>query len=158
VAAGVINSVTLLTELKLYLNDVDGDLITDAQYEEFIFAHFVSGDEQDFTFDKASTGIYVHRAGGLMLYAADFTPEDDNVYTLNPSGSIKVTTGTHSTTQITVTGVRVDWDELRVSCLEFLATHRAREVAQALGDGNYDPGIVRTALLEQAAVIRGVTS
>lgn len=160
-AAGTVNVVTLLTELKLYLNDVDGNLITDAQYEEFIFDNFISGDEQDFIFDKAITGIYTYRAGGLALFtvgSTPFAPEDDIVYTLNPRGSIKVTTGTATATQITVTGVRVDWDELRVDCLMFLATHRSMEVAQALGDGNYDPGIVRTALIEQAEVIRGVTS
>lgn len=156
--AGVINSVTLLTELKLYLNDTDGELMSDAEYNRFIFDHFISGDEQNFTFDKATTGIYVYRAGGLTLYAADFTAEDDVTYTLNPRGSIQVTSGTATATQITVTGVAVDWDELRVSCLEFLATHRAKEVAQSLGDGSYDPGIVRTALLEQAEVIRGVYS
>ena len=160
-ADGVINSVTLLNELKLHLNDksaADAGFITDAEYERFIFNNFVSGDEQDFVFDKASTGIYVHRAGGLVLYAADFTAEDDVTYTLNPRGSIKVTAGTATVTQITVTGVRVDWDELLVEVLLFLANHRSREVAQALGDGNYDPGIVRTALIEQAEVIRGVTS
>ena len=169
--AAVYTNVSTVTHVKLLLNDTatddDKSFLTPAQYRDFIMKH-IAAEEQDWIFRLVTANYYRYTpAGSLFLFnpfgSSDttesiFTGEDDCEYTINPTGFIEVTTGTHSEDTITVTAARVDLAELMVDFCMFIAQHRAQEVSQAMGEGSYTPEEVYQKLISMAEIYRGVVA
>ena len=80
-----------------------------------------------------------------------------NEYTVYARGAIEVTEGKHSTDTIAVTGARVNFPNVMVQILHWLATHRCQEVAQNSLSGSTDPSRVKDELLQMAEYWQGVT-
>lgn len=92
------------------------------------------------------------------LHDLDFTGQNDVVYTVNCSGSIIVTSGTHSgSANIAVTGLPVDFSYIMTDILKQLAVHRVEEIAVKMGNGGeINPTTVYDQLIDAAARWQGV--
>jgi len=167
----VYNNVSTVTHVKLLLNDMataDAEsFLTAAQYRDFVMKH-IGAVEKDWVLRLVTANYYRYvPAGELFLFnpygssdttVSIFTGEDDLVYTVNPTGFIQVTTGTHSADTITVTAARVDLGELMVELCMYIAQHRAQEVSMVMGDGSYTPEEVYRKLITMAETWRGVVA
>jgi len=152
-AAAAITVVTLIDELKVVLGDTDGQFFTEAEYTRRILEHIIK--EQTFVFQKVATNYFSYQGGELWLWDPDFTGEDDLEYTLNACGSIVVTTGTDSRTQIQVMGARVDFREVVYNLLMYLATNKADMLSQSGGYGSISPEEAYAKLVKMAQYWRG---
>jgi len=153
--------VTVLDEVRLALDWKGTDkIMTDAEINRFIFEHILA-EETTWIFQKVTTGLYkcYHAyTYGLMLYNPTFTGEDNNVYLVNARGSIVVTTGTHTTDNITVTGARVDFPLVMVDVLHWLATHRCKEISASSGGGSVSSASVAREIRDMIEYWQGVTA
>jgi len=159
-AAATYTYVTVLDEIRLALDWKGTDkIMSDAEINRFIFEHIMA-EESTWVFQKVTTGLYKNYHGysyGLMLYNPTFTGEDDCVYLVNARGSISVTTGTHSTETINVTGARVDFPTVMVDILHWLATHRCKEISESVGGGSVSSTSVAREIRDMIEYWQGVT-
>jgi hypothetical protein len=163
-AAATYSVESLLDNVKLAVNDVDGNWITDAQYNSFIISNIVQT-TGTITFEKRGVGYYLAQnySGNpnILLFDNDTTPftgEDDNAYAVDAKGTIMVTTGTHSTDSIGVAASVVDFAALMYELLMWLAGHRSMQIAQTFGGDSFTPGDVAAQLTLQASHYLGIRS
>ena len=163
-AAAVYNVESLLDNVKLALNDIDGNWITDAQYNAFIMCQ-IAQSASTITFEKKAVGYYVADGYGGNPYAllfdsdtAPFTGETDVEYDVDAKGTIHVTSGTHSTDTIDVSAAVVDFAALMYEILLWLANHRAMQIAQTFGGDSITPGDVHDNIMSMASHYAGIRS
>lgn len=168
-AGAVYTYTTVLDEVRLSLGWKGTDkVLTDAEIERSIYSH-IPNLSQAWNFSVKLTGkLYTSDNKypyGLMLLGTGgagavggptFTGEDDKVYVSNAKGSIRVTTGTHSTTSITVEGARVEYPALMVEILHFLATNRCQEISVSVGYEGISSAQIHSQLLEMADYWTGI--
>ena len=141
-AAGTITTVTIIDHLKLYLNQVGGDFLTDAQYGDAIMAHADTDATTTWKLQERATGYFTYGTGGdepmyMWFGATPFSPEDDLAYRLNAKGPVvTVTTGTHAGGDITVNGLPVDFDQVLIDLLEMLQVRHAKQKGISIGSAN----------------------
>lgn len=78
-------------------------------------------------------------------------------YLINARGSIEVTAGAHIADSIAVTGALVDFSTVIVDICQWLATHRAQEISEAMGGGSYNSSGVYSQLMQIAEKWQGIT-
>ncbi len=148
-AAAIINRTSLLTRLKLELNDTDtsDQWLTDDQYNERIYKHIV-GDSNIYVVQVRAPGstslprVYTWRGTQLWLFGATFTGIDDATYNLRPEGTIEeITSGAKLDTRSTIdiTGTTVNFPELIVDVIQTLMTHKAQKESVNLGSAGFSP-------------------
>ena len=124
--------------------------LTEAIINRLVYRNLL-GTESSFTADKAATGIYIAPQGYRYWLLPTFTGEDDVEYTVNSTGSIEVTSGTHSTDSITVSAAEINFCLLMVDVLRYIANHFARKAAQSFGSTSISPQTVRAECMRQAS-------
>lgn len=141
-AAGTIGTVTIIDHLKLYLNQVGGDFLTDAQYTDAIMSHADTDATTTWKLQERTAGYFTYGTGGdepmyMWFAATPFSPEDDLVYRLNAKGpTVVVTTGTHAGGDITVSGFPVDFDQVLIDLLEMLQVRHAKQKGISIGSAS----------------------
>lgn len=157
-------NVTTVADVKTLLNDTgDTDaksFLTETKYLQFILKRIV-GESTTWTISEIQTNYFKYLAGGLYLFIPSatvgiFTGMDDRTYETTPDATIYVSTGTHTDGDITATAARIDKAELMADLYHFLAGHRAKEVAQSIGDGTIDPSDAAERCILMANRWRGV--
>ena len=168
-----ITAVTATTELRRLLRDIgDGGISAwwgdddDEVYEGMLLDHVLS-DSKDY--------VFTARGGGLFIYSYDhvFTRRSIWPATANPNEfigeaevayrfyyrglKIRVTGATpHAGGDIVVAGLLVDWTEAAARMVEYLACHRADEIAKSAAGGNVQNyADVAARLIKIAGRIRG---
>jgi hypothetical protein len=158
--AGTITIHNVIDEVALALRDTGRSLFTDDEdYYSFILPHMV-GEAQTFVFTERLPGYFLYSESKThFLYpATPFTAESGITYQLHCKGTIRVTVGTHAGGDISVTAVQVDFNEIMVDVLMYLATHRAQEASVVLGDGSMNVEDTQRKWMEMAEFYRGVHS
>ncbi len=163
--AGSFTVNTVIDEVRLALNWKGTDaIITDAEISRFVYANMESS-IGTYTFQLATassagpTGVYKCNHGsayGLFLWAPTMTVEDDCVYVIQSRGAISVTSGTPVATLITVQGTPVDFAQVMVELLHWLATHRAQEISVSAGSGSMGSQGIHDQLIQMADYWQGV--
>lgn len=158
-------NVTTVMDVKVLLNDTgmtdNKSLLTTKKYLQFILKRII-GESTTWTISEIQTNYFKYLAGGLYLFIPSatvgiFTGQDDLTYETTPDATIYVSAGeNHTEGDITVTAARIDKAELMVDLYHFLAGHRAKEVAQSIGDGTIDPSDAAERCIAMANRWRGV--
>ncbi len=158
----VYNVESLIDNIKLALNDVDGNWITDAQYRAFI-ATGITADSADRIYNKRTTGRYTcdgyHGDPYALLFDNDTTPftgEADVEYEVDARGSVYIASGTHSTDTITISAGVVDFALIMSDVYHWLAAHRSMDIAQTYGGDSYTPGVTFDHLIKVSDYWRSI--
>lgn len=132
-----ITTQSLLDEIKNIFDDDNSKYMSDAEYESFIFKH--TSVEGSYAFQRMRTGLYVYQGGDIWFENMEFSTEDGVDYTANATGSILVTTGTHSSSIINVTATRCDFTEVVVDTARQILVNNGIKGPTSLGDGTFVP-------------------
>ena len=129
--------------------------LTQAIIDRLTFRRIVNNETQ-YTAELATDNIFVAYLGGYTYWLnPTFTGESGSptgvAYTVNASGSIEVTSGTHSTTSITVTAAGVNFALLMVDVFRYCGNYFSRQVAASYGPTSISPQTVRQELMRQAS-------
>jgi hypothetical protein len=151
-ASPVYTYTTIFDEVKAALNlETTGiTSIPEAVIMRIAYRHIV-GNESTYAAQKVATGIYKSNIGYGYWLLPTFDGEDDVEYTINSTGSIEVTSGTHSTDSITVTATSVNFCMLMVDILRYIADNFAKTAAQSMGSTSISPQTVRAECMRQAS-------
>lgn len=158
------NVVTVLDEVRGALGWAGTDSkVTDLFIERFIFQH-IPGTETTYTLQKRTTGVFTLNApddyGIFILFASETTPftgEDGLTYIVNCRGSVNVTVGAATATEIAIVGAAVDFSAVMVDILHWLATHRCQELSLSVGGISMTPTGVKDELIAMAQYWQGIT-
>ena len=149
-ATGLITIVTVIDQLKLDLNQVGGDLLTDAQYTDIVTRHTNSA--STWTLSQVYTGSYSIQQGSDELLAVafvaasggppntvPFTAQATADYRLNGIGpTLTITEGVDTRTQIPVTGNLVSYNAAKIDILEIIKTRLSQRTGIDIGGGDAD--------------------
>lgn len=146
----------IIESIRHAINDSTAKFITDSQLKGIILKHTI-GQEQTWTFTRKGSGIYKFGDGPLYLwnptYAEDTSVSPIPDYTFHFTGILEG--AGDSRTSISVTGLQIDYNNIMAEILCWLATNKAREIAQSNEAGSFSPNTVRAELMKQASVWRG---
>ena len=164
--AGSYTVVSVLDEVRLALNMKGTDaFLSDDEIERFIYDNVDGTTRSTWQFylitasAAGATGVFKCSHGypyGLFLHGPTMTAEDDCVYVINSRGSIAVTSGTPTANPIEVTGIRVDFPNVMVQVLHWLASHRSMEISASAGSGSLSSSGVQESLLRMADYWTGI--
>lgn len=161
-AAADINVVTIYDEVKAALNfnadntDVTAALsettyMLEANIKRMLYQRVRGNSSQTYTCDLVATGIFLASKPQYDYWLIPtFTGEDNLVYDLNATGSIEVTTGVATATQIEVTATPVMFALLMQDLFRYLANHMARQANENYGSTSFSPLSVSAQLMVQA--------
>jgi len=153
--------VTIIDEMRLALNwRGDDKILTDDELESCMFEHFI-GESTTITFKLKGTGVWAAdkaQSYGAWIYLPRFTGADDCVYRVNSRGSIKLTTGTDTTTSYNITGTYINFPAIMVDTCMWLATNRAQEISESSMAGSMSSNQIHKQLLDMADTWQGMVA
>lgn len=161
-AAAVKNNKTVLDRLRQVIDDAAGssqEWYSDEQLEEFIYRRFTSDKQDNYTFQLRAAGVWTQNLNSkhFHLFDMDFTGQDDATYTVNSTGSIRLTAGADASKALTVSGTQVNFNELVVDVLQDMYTQKVQKESVNVGAVSFTPQDEER-LLRAMEVWRGMSS
>jgi len=127
-------------------NSLDTDALDEMVYK------YIIGPAQTYPFELVATNLYRWRGSKhLFLFAPTFTGQGGVDYTIYPSSTIKVRTGTHSGSMIEVTGSPCRFYALAAELCMFLASQAAQVGSMSMGGSSVAMTSVSTELTRLAS-------